>query len=192
MKLEATGVRLRAGCAAGAILAVGLAASSWAADELLAQDGGAVSEVAIATPAEIAGRAEVAAVGLADSLRAIEGQLQTVPPLPKDPAAVSAEDNARQVEAAAKAQLGEMADELEQLSAALAAGASPEMTRALVASLYQHAAVLSQLGQRTDQPLLTPEQSAEVARQWQDVQALSAKGVAEAAAEAEAGTLTLP
>jgi hypothetical protein len=122
---------------------------------------------------EASARAQVAAGDLAASLRSVEGSLRSSEPIAAAPETLTKEDNDRLIESAVKDQLAQTADELDQLSAALAAGADPELTKALVESLSRRAASLSQLGSRTDQPLIPTEQLEALRQLWSEVQALS-------------------
>jgi len=179
----------------GFLAAACLASSVQAADELssqeqsapVVQESGAEEPPTLESPAETAARAQVAVVDLADSLRAVGDQLTSAAPISNAAGVLTAGENAQQVESATKVRLSQMTDELDQLSAALASGASPEITRTLVDSLIAQAAALSRLGQRTDRPLFTADQAASLSKQWQDVRALSVKGAAEAAQAAVLG-----
>jgi hypothetical protein len=119
-------------------------------------------------------RAQIAAETLADSLRTLGGSLRSTDPIATAPEALTKEDNERLIESATKDELARLADELDQLSAALASGADPELTKVLLQSLSQRAAVLSELGRRTDQPLIPAEQIEALRELWSDVQKLSA------------------
>src|SRR5262245_14865031 len=123
---------------------------------------------------EATAKAEVAAGELADSLRSLESTLQSTEPIVKAPETLTKDDNERLIESAAKDQLVQLADELDQLSAALASKADPELTKTLLQSLSQRAAALSELGRRTDQPLIPMEQIEALRALWSEVQALSA------------------
>jgi hypothetical protein len=122
--------------------------------------------------AEIAARAEESAGDLAVSVRALEGSLSSAAPAAES-RLLSAEENDALVEAGMKQQLAGLADELDQLSAALAAGADPATEKALFTSLDRRAAALSQLGARSSRAVIPPELLAELLALRNDVRALS-------------------
>ena len=128
--------------------------------------------VADESPAEIAARAEESASDLAVSVRALEGSLSSAAPAPEG-RLLSAEENDALVEAGMKQQLAGLADELDQLLAALAAGADPANEKALFASLDRRAAALSLLGARSSQGVIPPDLVAELLALRSDVKALS-------------------
>jgi hypothetical protein len=80
-----------------------------------------------------------------------------------------------------------MAEELDQLSAALASGKDPEATTALIQGLRRRGAVLSRLGQRTNQPLIPSELQNALMQLWSDVEKLPASGSVAATPVADPG-----
>ncbi len=153
---------------------------AWSSTALVGIAGAPIAPIAGAqepqgTPLDLeaVARAQVAAEDLADTLRSVEESLQSREPVAATPEALTKEDNDQLVETATKDQLARMADELDQLSAALASGAAPELTQTLVQSLSRRAAAVSELGTRTDRPLIPTEQMEALRDLWSDVQALA-------------------
>jgi hypothetical protein len=127
------------------------------------------------SPAEIAARAGESAGELAASVRAVESSMRSAAPAAESGEALSAEENDALVEAGMKQQLSRLADELDQLSAALASGADPATEKALLASMNRRAAALSQLGVRSSQVSIPPELVAELLVLRSDLKALSGR-----------------
>jgi hypothetical protein len=155
---------------------------------LLSWDASAVDETEVAVTA----RAESAASDLAGSLRSLSSSLRSAQPSTKPPEEFTAADNDAQIEAGAKIQIAEMAEQLDLLAAMLGAGADRDETKALVQSLTQRAATLSRLGQRTSQPLLPTEQHQALLKLWGDVEMLSASRSAALTPSADAAAEAVP
>ena len=171
--MQANRRRMTKAGALGAILAV--VVMGWEARNAGAQaDALAAGEVAVDdTPADIAARAEASASDLATSLSWVATSMKTAGPTAKTSGQLTEAENDALVESAAKVQLTGMAEELDQLSAALASGQNSEATKALLQSLRRRGAVLSRLGQRSNQPLIPSELQGELMRLWSDVEKLS-------------------
>jgi hypothetical protein len=115
-------------CTLGAILAaLVLAAFGMGGDAravegvpLDAREAGDVSGEEAAV--EVAARAELAAEDLSASLRWVAGSMRTAAPGARDPERLTAAENDALIEAAAREQLTGLAEDLDRLSAALAAG----------------------------------------------------------------------
>ena len=161
------------GIATAAMLATGARAST---DELAPADE---------SPAEIAARASESADELAASVRALEGSLSSAAPAVEGSRVLNAEENDALVEVRMKQQLAGLADDLDQLSAALASGADPAGEKVLIDRLIRRAGVISQLGARSSGVPLPPELSSDLLALRSDMKALSASLDAAPAAEAE-------
>jgi len=133
-------------------------------------------EVAVAdeSAAEISARAEASAGELATSVRSLESSLRSAAPVAERGEVLSADQYSALVEAGAKKQLAGLANELDQLSAALASGADPAGEKALLESIAQRAGALSQLGAGPARVPIPPELQAELVALWNDVRTLSA------------------
>jgi hypothetical protein len=164
--VEAGSSRNRGVRAVAAILAM-LAVGAWAS----AQEQEAV--VVDESTAEITARVAVSAGELAGSVRSLEGSLRSAAPAVGRGGVVSAEEYDALAEAGAKQQLARLADELEQLSTALASGADPAGEKALLESIARRAAALGQLGASPARVPIPPELQAELLALWNDVKALS-------------------
>jgi hypothetical protein len=154
---------VRALVAIAATLAVGARAL---ADEVVVADD---------TVAEIAARAGVSAGELAGSVRSLESSLRSAAPAAESGGVLSTEEHDALAEAGAKKQLAGLANELDQLSAALASGADPAGEKVLLENLARRAAALSQLGAGPSRIPIPPELQAELLALWRDVQALSGR-----------------
>ena len=128
--------------------------------------------------AEIAARAEASASELAGSVRALERSLRTAAPVAEEGKVLSDEENDALVEAGVKRQLAGLADELDQLSAALASGKESAEAQPVLDELARRAAALSELGTRPSRVPIPSELQAELVALWRDVEALSASRVA--------------
>ncbi len=154
----------------GALTALGAILSGLLiAGDVRGVDNEMVDESAV----DVAVQAKVSAENLADSLRSLEGSMQTTDPSVKVEGTFTAADNDALIEAAAKAQLSGIADDLDLLSSMLAAGADAEETKPLLQNLTQRAAILGRLGQRTSQPLIPTAQQQALMQLWREVEALS-------------------
>jgi hypothetical protein len=143
--------------------ALGILGESAAADDALLID---------AKAEEITVRAEIAASDLATSVRALEGSLSAASAVPANGRALTSEEHDALVEAGMKAQLAGLADELDLLSASLAAGADAEMQGALLESVARRAQALSELGARPASVSIPPDLQARLIALWKDVEAL--------------------
>ena len=123
--------------------------------------------------ADVVAKAETSANELSASLRSLETSLQAAAPLEGSRVLSDAEHDAL-VEAAVKAQLAALADELDVLSASIAAGADPALQKVLLASVTHRASVLSRLGARPARVPIPSELTSQLLALWHDVQALSA------------------
>jgi hypothetical protein len=147
----------------GLLAALGLCTPAWA------DDAPAVNE----SPTDVAAKAEASASELAASLRSLDSSLSTAAPVSGGSRVLSAEEHDALVEAAMKAQLTALADELDLLSGSLAAGADPLIQKALLDRVAQRASVLSRLGARPARVPISSEVTSELLALWHDVQALS-------------------
>jgi len=191
--MQANRRRMTKAGALGAILAV--IVMGWEARRADAQvdvsaaDGVAVDDAAV----DVAARVQASASDLATSLSWVATSMRTAGPTAMADGQLTAAENDALIESAAKVQLTGMAEELDQLSAALASGQNPDATRALLQSLRRRGAVLSRLGQRTNQPLVPSELQGELMRLWSDVEKLSVSSAVVATpvggAQAEVETL---
>jgi len=171
---------MRALVAILAMLAVGV--RGWAGEFVIADD----------PAAEIAAEAGTSAGELATSLRSVESSLRTAAPVANSSEALSAEQYAALAEAGAKKQLAAMADELDQLSAALAMGNDPEGEKILLESVARRAAALSLLGAGPSRIPIPPELQQELLTLWNDVRALSTTRAGEPAPIAYSEDETTP
>jgi hypothetical protein len=144
-----------------------LAVGAWAAAQEL--EAVAVDE----SEAEITARAAVSAGELAGSVRSLESSLRSAAPAAASGGVLSAEEYDALAEAGAKQHVAGLADELEQLSAALVSGADPTAEKVLLESVSRRAAALSQLGASPGRVPIPPELQTELIALWNDVQALS-------------------
>lgn len=124
------------------------------------------------SPAAIAATAEGSASELAASLRSLDSSLHAAAPL-EGSRVLSTEEHDALVEAAVKAQLAALANELDLLSASLAAGVDPALQKVLLASVTHRASVLSRLGARPARVPIPSELTSQLLALWHDVQALS-------------------
>jgi hypothetical protein len=145
-----------------AMLAVGI--QTWAGEFVVADD----------SSAEITAKAGTSAGELATSLRSIERSLRTAAPVAYNGDALSAEEYAALAEAGAKKELAALADELDQLSAALARGNDPEGEKLLLESVGRRAGELSLLGAGPWRIPIPSGMQAELLTLWSDVRALAA------------------
>jgi hypothetical protein len=141
--------------------------------------GTSASAVEISTTgepdAEVVAKAQESASELADSLRAVESSLSVAPPMSTGGEVLSKEEYQARVEAGMKQQLAGLANELDQLSAALAAGSDPGTIKALLQSARRRAGTISMLGAGPSQGAIPSEIQAEMLTLWGDVEALAGK-----------------
>jgi hypothetical protein len=130
---------------------------------------------AVSGAPDVSARAEVAAADLAESLRSVESTLRSAGPVGPRKGSLTEEENARVIEAAMKEHLAQMTVQLELLSNALAAGQDVE-AKAMLDSLRWRVAEVSQLGQRTDQLMIPPDQLQALRELWKDIEAFPMDG----------------
>lgn len=124
---------------------------------------------------EVAAKAQASASELADSVRAVDASLSAAVPAATDGAVLSKEAYEARAEAGMKQHLAGLASDLDQISAALSAGSSPESVKSLLDSARKRVAAISRLGVGPSHVAIPPELQAEMLTLWSDVEALSGK-----------------
>ena len=152
------------GTALGAVL---LGDPAWPDDEL------ANATVSRTRTNDATVRAQGAAVDLADGLRSVGSPLRSVGTFSAGAQGLTQEENDRLVEAAMRAELEGLADDLDSLSIALAADKSGAAAAELLQSINRRKADLLALAQTTRTPLIPSDELRAIASRWKDLDSLA-------------------
>src|SRR5262245_17700839 len=142
-------------------------------EPLWAQDEAGLSDAATElSREEIMGRAQDAAVDLADSLRAVESVLPSADSISVGPRGLTKEQKHQLAEGALKGQLDGISGDLDDLSAALDADDGAAAT-ALLKRLTTRKANLIAVLRMTQTPLIPEDDMPRLMERWKDLEGLS-------------------